>query len=117
MLGTLTVLFVWVIANRIFDGRIAFAGDGQGYGNVVKIDHGGGKATAYAHMSRFADGIKVGVDVKAGDVIGCEVPGYSGTGGGPSFDGAYLNAGSMTGPTAIGNAGQNPGGELWRQVK
>ncbi|MDW6026566.1 peptidoglycan DD-metalloendopeptidase family protein [Mesorhizobium sp. BAC0120] len=59
-----------------FDGKIAFAGDGQGYGNVVKIDHGGGKATAYAHMSRLADGIKVGVEVKAGDVIG-----YVGTSG------------------------------------
>ena len=53
-----------------FDGKIAFAGDGKGYGNVIKIDHGGGKATAYAHMSRFADGMKIGLAVRAGDVIG-----------------------------------------------
>lgn len=53
-----------------FDGKVAFAGDGKGYGNVIRIDHGGGRATAYAHMSRFADGMKVGLDVKAGDVIG-----------------------------------------------
>lgn len=26
-----------------FDGKIAFAGDGKGCGNVVKIDHGGGQ--------------------------------------------------------------------------
>jgi murein DD-endopeptidase MepM/ murein hydrolase activator NlpD len=59
-----------------FDGRIAYAGDGKGYGNVIKIDHGGGRATAYAHMSRFADGIKVGVQVRAGQTIG-----YVGTSG------------------------------------
>lgn len=53
-----------------FDGKIAFAGDGKGYGNVIRIDHGGGRATAYAHMSRFADGMKVGLEVRAGDVIG-----------------------------------------------
>lgn len=53
-----------------FDGTIAFAGDGNGYGNVIRIDHGGGKATAYAHMSRFADGMKVGLAVHAGEVIG-----------------------------------------------
>ena len=36
-----------------FDGTIAYIGDGKGYGNVIRIDHGGGRATAYAHMSRF----------------------------------------------------------------
>jgi murein DD-endopeptidase MepM/ murein hydrolase activator NlpD len=53
-----------------FDGAIAYAGDGKGYGNVVRIDHGGGKATAYAHMSRFEKGIAKGVEVRAGDTIG-----------------------------------------------
>jgi murein DD-endopeptidase MepM/ murein hydrolase activator NlpD len=53
-----------------FAGKIVFAGDGKGYGNVIRIDHGGGKATAYAHMGRFEQGIAVGVQVKAGDTIG-----------------------------------------------
>ena len=53
-----------------FDGTIAFAGDGKGYGNVIRVDHGGGRATAYAHMSRFEKGIAVGVRVRAGDTIG-----------------------------------------------
>ena len=39
-----------------FDGTVEFAGDGKGYGNVIRIAHGGGKATAYAHMSRFEHG-------------------------------------------------------------
>ncbi len=53
-----------------FDGKIAFAGDGHDYGNVIKISHPGGRETRYAHLSRFADKTKPGVEVKAGDVIG-----------------------------------------------
>ena len=53
-----------------FDGTIAYAGDGKGYGNVVRISHAGGRETRYAHMSRFADNLKVGQQVKAGDVVG-----------------------------------------------
>ena len=53
-----------------FDGTIAYVGDGKGYGNVIRIDHGGGRATAYAHMSRFEPTMKKGLAVHAGDVIG-----------------------------------------------
>ena len=53
-----------------FDGKISFAGDGGDYGNVVKISHGGGRETRYAHMSRFAANTRPGVEVKAGDIIG-----------------------------------------------
>ncbi len=53
-----------------FDGTIAFHGDGQGYGNVIRIAHSGGRETRYAHLSRFADNLKQGMPVKAGDVIG-----------------------------------------------
>jgi murein DD-endopeptidase MepM/ murein hydrolase activator NlpD len=41
-----------------------------GYGNYVVLDHGGGQATLYAHMSKFADGQKVGTFVDKGDTIG-----------------------------------------------
>lgn len=40
----------------------------SGYGNLVKIDHGYGYTTRYAHMSKF--NCKVGQKVKRGDVIG-----------------------------------------------
>jgi len=53
-----------------FDGKVEFAGDGKGYGNVIRISHGGGKATAYAHMSRFGEGMAIGIEVRAGDTIG-----------------------------------------------
>ena len=53
-----------------FDGTIAYIGDGKGYGNVIRIDHGNGRATAYAHMSRFEPAMHKGSMVHAGDVIG-----------------------------------------------
>ncbi len=53
-----------------FNGKIKFVGDAGSYGNLVKISHGGGKETRYAHMNRFASEAKVGRKVKAGDIIG-----------------------------------------------
>lgn len=51
------------------DGRVAFAGDDGGYGNVVKLRHPGGYETRYAHLSRFADGIRSGARVEQGEII------------------------------------------------
>jgi murein DD-endopeptidase MepM/ murein hydrolase activator NlpD len=53
-----------------FSGKIKFAGDAGSYGNLVKISHGGGKETRYAHMNRIAQEAKPGRKVKAGDIIG-----------------------------------------------
>jgi len=52
------------------DGVIDFAGTQNGYGNFVMIKHWANYTTAYAHMSRFAPGIKKGTKVSQGDVIG-----------------------------------------------
>ncbi len=52
------------------DGTIDFAGVQGGYGNFVLIKHWANYTTAYAHMSRFAKGIRRGTKVKQGDVIG-----------------------------------------------
>ena len=49
-------------------GRVIEAGVQSGYGNVVKIDHGYGYTTVYAHMSKIA--AKRGQKVNRGDVIG-----------------------------------------------
>ncbi len=40
----------------------------RGYGNIVKIDHGYGYQTFYAHMDRFI--VKRGQKVRRGDIIG-----------------------------------------------
>ncbi|KQM26599.1 MULTISPECIES: M23 family metallopeptidase [unclassified Sphingomonas] len=50
------------------DGRVASAGWHGGYGNFVKLDHGGGLATGYGHMSRIVVG--AGSRVSQGQVIG-----------------------------------------------
>ncbi len=50
------------------DGVVRFAGRGSGFGKHVKIDHGFGYQTVYAHMSRIA--VRKGQKVKRGQVIG-----------------------------------------------
>jgi murein DD-endopeptidase MepM/ murein hydrolase activator NlpD len=51
-------------------GRVLFAGEQNGYGNVVQIQHRGALTTLYAHLSRFAAGLKTGANVEQGDVVG-----------------------------------------------
>lgn len=50
------------------DGVVKFAGWHGGHGNYVMLSHGGGLATAYAHMSRIA--ARPGQRVEQGQVIG-----------------------------------------------
>jgi murein DD-endopeptidase MepM/ murein hydrolase activator NlpD len=52
------------------DGVIKKAGWCGGGGNCVKIRHNSTYQTIYAHMSKFARGIKAGVRVKQGQTIG-----------------------------------------------
>jgi len=52
------------------DGVIKKAGWCGGGGNCVKIKHNSTYQTIYAHMSKFARGIKPGVRVKQGQTIG-----------------------------------------------
>ncbi|MFC7518897.1 peptidoglycan DD-metalloendopeptidase family protein [Herbaspirillum sp. GCM10030257] len=52
------------------DGTVEFAGVQNGYGNVVVLKHWNNYSTAYAHMSRFAPGLKNGMKVSQGEVIG-----------------------------------------------
>ena len=52
------------------DGVIKKAGWCGGGGNCIKIKHNSTYQTIYAHMSKFAPGMKVGVRVKQGQVIG-----------------------------------------------
>ena len=50
------------------DGRVDMAGRNGGYGNYVRIQHGNGLGTGYAHMSRIA--VSRGQSVRRGQVIG-----------------------------------------------
>ena len=52
------------------DGVVKKAGWCGGGGNCIKIKHNSTYQTVYAHMSKFARGIKPGVRVKQGQTIG-----------------------------------------------
>lgn len=51
----------------VADGVITFAEYNGSYGNLVKVEHGNGLETWYAHTSKI--NVKVGQNVNAGDVI------------------------------------------------
>jgi len=52
------------------EGQVALAARQGGYGNVVILRHSGAYSTVYAHLSRFAAGVKTGARVAQGEVIG-----------------------------------------------
>jgi len=52
------------------DGAVAFAGQQNGYGNVIIVKHDGRYSTVYAHLSRFAQGVRTGARVEQGETIG-----------------------------------------------
>jgi murein DD-endopeptidase MepM/ murein hydrolase activator NlpD len=79
------------------NGVIEEAGPKGENGNYIRVRHANGYKTAYAHMSRFAAGVGVGVRVRQGQVIG--YVGSTGLSSGPhlhfevmvknKFDGRY----------------------------
>jgi murein DD-endopeptidase MepM/ murein hydrolase activator NlpD len=77
-------------------GTVTFVGNGGPAGNLVKIMHPGGVETGYAHLSRFAEGLKVGDKVKRLQLIG--YVGSTGRSTGPhlhfsaSRDGKFFDA-------------------------
>ena len=58
--------------------------DKGGYGNYIEIKHPNGYTTGYGHLSKFADGLKVGKRVEQGEVIG--YVGATGLATGPHLD-------------------------------
>ncbi|MGE4313437.1 MAG: peptidoglycan DD-metalloendopeptidase family protein [Pseudobdellovibrionaceae bacterium] len=81
------------------DGEVQRAGRFSSYGNYVRVNHNSKLATAYAHMSRIAKGIKPGTHVKQGEVIG-----YVGTTGrstGPHLHYEVLVNNSQVSPTSV----------------
>jgi len=52
------------------DGTVALAGRKGGYGRTVVLKHGGKYSTLYAHLHKYARGVRTGKRVKQGQVIG-----------------------------------------------
>ena len=58
------------------NGVVIFAGWGGGYGNLVRVSHGNGYQTYYAHFNSFAVGC--GEPVYQGQILGyCGTTGWS----------------------------------------
>lgn len=52
------------------DGVVALAGKKGGYGKTVILKHGGKYSTLYAHLHKYASGVRTGKRVKQGQIIG-----------------------------------------------
>jgi murein DD-endopeptidase MepM/ murein hydrolase activator NlpD len=75
------------------------AGRRRGNGNYVKIRHNSNYITYYLHLSRFAKGIKNGVKVTQGQVIG--YVGSTGYATGPHLDYRVKKNGRFVNPRKI----------------
>lgn len=79
------------------DGIISRAGWAGGYGRQVRIDHGGGIATSFSHLSRYA--AAPGTRVRAGQVIG--YVGSSGLSTGPHLHYELYRNGLAVDPRSV----------------
>jgi murein DD-endopeptidase MepM/ murein hydrolase activator NlpD len=80
-------------------GAVTFSGYTRGFGNLVVVTHTNGYSTAYAHLSRFASGVKKGARVRQGQIVA-----YSGSTGistGPHLHYEVRVNGSQVNPTNI----------------
>lgn len=79
------------------DGRVTrVAYQARGYGHYVEIDHGLGRKTLYAHMQRVQKGIRPGVRVEKGQLIG--FVGRTGLATGPHLHYELIINGVQTNP-------------------
>lgn len=89
------------------DGVVERASRFGSYGNYVRIRHAGGLKTAYAHLLRFARGVKPGTRVEQGQVVA-----YVGTTGrstGPHLHYEVIVDGKQVNPATVK---QDVGGRL-----
>jgi murein DD-endopeptidase MepM/ murein hydrolase activator NlpD len=94
------------------DGVIAAAAPYGGYGNYIRIEHGGGIATAYGHLSRFVPRLKPGTRVSRGQVVG--YTGNTGRSTGPHLHFEVLTDGKTVDPLAHAGVAQLGGPDLER---
>jgi murein DD-endopeptidase MepM/ murein hydrolase activator NlpD len=90
----------WSVA----DGEVIYRGWAGGFGNLLKVRHVKGYVSYYAHLSRFATGLRVGDRVQQKQVIG--YVGQTGLATGPHVcfrvaqNGRYVNPANLEIPVA-----------------
>jgi len=81
------------------DGKVMEMGWAGGYGQLIKIQHEGGYVSYYAHLSRFARGLRVGSTVRQKQVIG--YVGETGLATGPHVCFRMTKDGEFVNPTQL----------------
>lgn len=98
------------------DGVVQVARYNGAYGNYVKIRHNSEFSTAYGHMQGFAKGIRPGVRVKQGQVIG--YVGSTGRSTGPHLHYEVVQNGRRVNPRTIrASTGENLAGADLKNFK
>lgn len=80
------------------DGKISMRGWGNGYGNMITIQHGQTYSTVYGHLSRYGR-FQAGANVKQGDVIG--YVGMTGLASGPHLHYEFRVKGQHVDPLGV----------------
>lgn len=105
--------------SSIGEGVVTYAGRKGGFGNFVSIRHPNGYASFYGHLSRYGKGIRPGVRVHQGQVIG--FVGSTGLSTGPHLDfrvscnGKFINYLKLKFPSALTISGTDK--ETFTQAK
>jgi murein DD-endopeptidase MepM/ murein hydrolase activator NlpD len=81
----------------VSEGVVSMAGRHGGHGNFIKLDHGGGMATSYSHLSRYA--VSSGQRVAQGQVIG--YVGSTGMSTGPHLHFQVYKRGGVVNPRNV----------------
>jgi murein DD-endopeptidase MepM/ murein hydrolase activator NlpD len=88
------------------DGTVNRAGRWGGYGIMVAIRHPKSIETRYAHLSRVAPGVRPGVRIRQGQVIG--YAGYTGLATAPHVHYEFLQNGSHRNPRSVDGGSGDP---------
>lgn len=81
------------------DGVVEFVGPKGDFGNYIRLRHANEYHTVYAHLSRFGSGIRAGVRVSQGQIIG--YVGSTGMSTGPHLHYEIHHRGRPVNPTKI----------------
>ena len=81
------------------DGKVVRRGRNGSFGKYIEIEHDTTFATAYAHLSRYAEGIEPGAQVQQGDLIG--YIGATGLATGPNLHYEVLQNGEQVDPMKL----------------
>lgn len=81
------------------DGVVDFVGYQGGYGKVIILKHQNGISTKYGHLSAFAAGLRKGMPVSQGDIIG--YVGMTGLATGPHLHYEFMVGGQHRDPMTV----------------